>query len=69
MINTPYPELYTDTTATRAAFAEWNAGIQRARQEYRLNPTAACGVSDCDRLRAHGRMCRIHAGPNYRSKQ
>jgi hypothetical protein len=38
----------------------WNAAIRRSRQEYRINPTAACGVTDCDRLRIYGAMCKHH---------
>lgn len=38
----------------------WNAGIRRSRQEYRINPIAACGIDGCDWLRVHGAMCKHH---------
>lgn len=66
MIQTPYPELVTDLTQRLADFAAWNAGIERARREYRINPIASCGVSGCERLRAYGAMCSSHAGPKTR---
>lgn len=42
-MRTPYPELQTDVTALRAAFADWNAAIQRSMDEYALHPLARCG--------------------------
>jgi hypothetical protein len=49
--------------------AAWTAAVVKARREYRINPFAACGVTDCDRLRTCGRMCKHHAGRNYRGQQ
>lgn len=65
-MNTPYPELRVDLTQRLRDFADWNKAVERSKQEYRLNPTASCGVTDCERLRAAGRMCSSHAGPNVR---
>lgn len=68
-MNHPYPELLRDITARNAALAEYNAGIERARQEYRINPIAACGVRGCWRLvnRPSGRLCSSHGRANGRT--
>ena len=41
-MRTPYPELQTDVTALLAAFADWNAGVERARREYAIHPFSYC---------------------------
>lgn len=63
-MNTPYPELLTDRTAQLAAFAEWNAGIERARRDYWANPIAACRRHPCDFLAVANGYCETHAYQN-----
>ena len=46
--------------AFQLALYAWTAQIQRARDEYRTHPTAACQRGPCDRLATDDRYCDMH---------